>query len=156
MLDHLLQEILRVSAQENKQRDVVSIELLESVWPWLVGKDMARRTRPVSWEDGTLHIDVSTYAWVQELSFHQQDLTTRIKKLFPWPLKQLRLSVSTHFTPLPIEDDMPIIKGRPLKAQRPVWHADALDEQEVEEDLSKLDDDLRDSLERIRQLASKS
>lgn len=155
MLDKLIQEILKFSAKENRGPHV-SLEMLESVWPWLVGQDMARRTRPLSWEDGTLHIDVSTYAWVQELSFHQKDLTARIQRLFPWPLRSLKLSVSGKFTPLIQGDDLPIIEGVHTRIHQPEWDNTLLDEDEVQEDLSRLDEETRELLLRIRRNASDS
>ena len=155
MLDKLIQEILKLSAQEGKGSRV-SLEMLESVWPWLVGQDMARRTRPLSWEDGTLHIDVSTYAWVQELSFHQKDLTARIQRLFPWPLRSLKLSVSGQFTPLQQSDELPLIQGAHARIQRPAWDPTLLDEEEVQEDLGRLDEETRELLLKIRRNASDS
>lgn len=154
-LEFILKEILRQSAQQGGKR-AVNLNLLESVWPWLVGQDMARRTRPVSWSAKTLHIEVSSYAWVQELSFHREELLARVKRLFPWPLEELRLTVSERFEPLSVDDGATLVVG--LSAgrmpQRPQWREELLNEEEVSEDLAVLDEETRDLLLKIRKLAS--
>lgn len=154
-LEFILREILKHSAQQGGNRGV-NLRLLESVWPWLVGHDMARRTRPVSWRAKTLHIEVSSYAWVQELSFHREELLARIKRLFPWPLDELKLTVSERFEPLLIDDEAPLIQGLSAARmpKRPLWDEGLIDEHEVEQDLEALDEETRASLLRIRKLAS--
>ena len=156
LLEHIVREILRHSAQEGGKGQVVNLGLLESVWPWLVGQDMARRTRPLTWRAGTLHVAVSSYAWVQELSFHREELMARIRRLFPWPLRELRLTVSERFEPLSLHEELPLIASPGLaRSPRQPWREELLDEAEVAQDLAQLDDETRQQLLRIRALACK-
>ncbi len=141
MMEQLIRAILKQGAAAAGER-VVSLALLEAAWPWLVGHDMAQRTRPREWRQRTLYIEASSYAWVQELSFHREELMARIQRLFPWPLERLHLSVATHFTPLSVRDDEPVVAGlRPARARdRP---GPAVDAQQVSDDLERLDDETR-------------
>ena len=151
MLDNLIQLILKQAATQ-ADPDVINLELLEAAWPALVGKEMARRTRPREWQAGTLHIDVSTHAWVQELSFHREELLGRIARLFPWKLERLHLSVAEHFTPLPMREEVELIEEpRPHKKKdahaRPLT---ASDEQAAEHDMAQLDEEMQAMLRKIR------
>ena len=116
MLDNLIQLILKHSASQ-ADPNIINLELLEAAWPALVGREMARRTRPRAWSEGTLHIDVSTHAWVQELSFHREELLGRIQRLFPWQLERLHLSVAEHFEPLELREELELYE-RPESASR--------------------------------------
>ena len=155
MLDQLIRTILEKSAQQGTA-DVVNLELLEAAWPTLVGDQMARRTRPKSWHEGTLHVEVSSYAWVQELSFHRTRLLSKIQALFPWPLGRLHLSVAERFEPLALRQEL-----EPLKPLAPAGRdrrgaagpGGEIDQAEVRRDLEGLEDEeMRQSLLRIQKL----
>lgn len=152
MLDNLIQLILKHSASQADPK-VINLELLEAAWPALVGREMARRTRPRSWHDGTLHIDVSTHAWVQELSFHREELLGRIQRLFPWPLERLHLSVAERFEPLEQREELELYERPPTRsapkkrADRPL---EEHQEREVDEALEHLDEETRAYLLSIR------
>lgn len=147
MIDDLIRLILRHSA-EQADPGVVNLDLIEAAWPALVGKEMARRTRPRSWSEQTLHIEVSSHAWVQELSFHREELLGKIQKTFPWPLTRLHLSVAEDFEPLSLREELETI-DRPLK---PVARRQATEHlnQEAREAMSKFDEDMQARMMRIR------
>ena len=150
MIDDLIRLIMKHSA-EKADPSVISLELLEAAWPTLVGVEMARRTRPRAWGDGTLHIDVSSHAWVQELSFHREELLGRIKRVFPWRLERLHLSVAERFEPLERREllgelDVP----RPELVTKPPRQLDEEAEREAHEALAHLDPETREVMLRIR------
>jgi len=151
MIDNLIRLILKHSAAQADPK-VVNLDLLEAAWPALVGKEMSRRTRPRSWESGTLHIEVSSHAWVQELSFHREALLGKIQRTFPWQLERLHLSVAQDFEPLDPrpefeEIDSPL-SSKPTKTPKPL---DSEQQKELVEDLGHLDAEARASLLRIRE-----
>ena len=154
MLDNLIQLILKHSASQ-ADPNIINLELLEAAWPALVGREMARRTRPRAWSEGTLHIDVSTHAWVQELSFHREELLGRIQRLFPWQLDRLHLSVPEPFEPLELREELELYE-RPEEAARYAKSARSdkplgeQQEKEVDEALEHLDEETRAHLLSIR------
>ncbi len=147
MIDHLVRLILKHSA-EQADPNVVNLELIEAAWPALVGKEMAKRTRPCSWSSQTLHIEVSSHAWVQELSFHREELLSKIQKTFPWTLTRLHLSVAEDFEPLTYREELPEFERPPRPVQ--VRKASASLNKEAREAMSKLDEDLQAQMMRIR------
>ena len=49
-------------------------------WPRLVGPRVARRTRAVSFREGTLIVEVEGSAWMHELGFLKRDLLREIHR----------------------------------------------------------------------------
>ncbi len=147
MIDHLVRLILKHSA-EQADPGVVNLELLEAAWPALVGKEMARRTRPRAWSEQTLHIEVSSHAWVQELSFHREELLGKIQRTFPWTLSRLHLSVAEDFEPLPLREELETIDRAPLPIERKA--ASPKLNQEARDAMSGFDDELQAQIMRIR------
>ena len=155
-LTNLIRLILTHSADQSNANQAVGIELLEAAWPSLVGQEMARRTRPRAWHQGTLHIEVSSHAWVQELSFHREQLLERIQHLFPWPLERLHLSVAREFEPLELREDVEFLDvPRPERDERDERERarrtlDTPERERAERDLEQVEDEeLRDQLRRI-------
>lgn len=149
MLEDLVRTILREAAR-SADPDVVNMQLIEAAWPTLVGPDLARRTRPRRWSDGTLHIEVSSTPWLQEFSYRRDDLTRRIQRLFPWRLDEIHLSVAERFVPVTASDDPLILSPRRKRAAPPGPRLDAEQERDAKADLDKLDDDMRDIMQRLR------
>ncbi len=153
MLDDLIMLILKEGARQADPRRV-NLDLFEAAWPVLVGDELARRTRPVAWKDGTLHIEVSSTPWMQELSYRSDELRERITRLFPWPLERLRLTVAERFEPLPeglgdeiIKIDRSARRDLTRRAHRPLSPEQVA---EAEADLADLDEEMRETLRRIR------
>ena len=147
MIDKLVKVILEHSA-EQAEGDVVNLKLLEAAWPALVGKEMARRTRPRSWGAQTLHIEVSSHAWVQELSFHREELLGKIQRVFPWPLTRLHLSVAERFEPLAEREQL----ERITRPSAPVARRAASEElnREAREAMAGFDEEMQARMMRIR------
>jgi predicted nucleic acid-binding Zn ribbon protein len=49
-------------------------------WPDAVGPQVARRARAVSFQTGTLFVEVDGSAWLQELSILKRDLVRRVNQ----------------------------------------------------------------------------
>jgi len=63
-------------------------------WPRIVGARLARRTRAVSFRDGTLHVEVEGSAWMHELGFLKRELIERIHRdLGSSEVRDLRFSI---------------------------------------------------------------
>ena len=52
-------------------------------WEEIVGKEIARRTRPECLRGGSLVVRVSNSVWAQELSFYKPVILNRLKKHLP-------------------------------------------------------------------------
>jgi predicted nucleic acid-binding Zn ribbon protein len=55
-------------------------------WPDAVGPQIARRTRAVSFQDGTLRIEVEGSAWRYELELLKRDLLRQLNQRLGSPL----------------------------------------------------------------------
>ena len=55
-------------------------------WPAAVGPQVARRARAVSFQDGTLRIEVEGSAWRYELGFLKRDLLQQLSRHLGSPL----------------------------------------------------------------------
>ena len=54
-----------------------------SLWPSVVGKEIAARTTAVSVDDGVLHVRVEHSVWLQELYFMERQILRRLKEAAP-------------------------------------------------------------------------
>ena len=52
-------------------------------WEEIVGKEIARKTKPDSIRNGKLFVRVSDSAWANELSFHKSAMIKRLRSYFP-------------------------------------------------------------------------
>lgn len=61
-------------------------------WPDAVGPRVARRARAVSFQEGTLVVEVEGSAWLQELSILKRDLVCQLNRHLGSPhVRDLRL-----------------------------------------------------------------
>ena len=61
-------------------------------WPDAVGPQVARRARAVSFQEGTLVVEVEGSAWLQELSILKRDLVRQVnRRLGSQHVRDLRL-----------------------------------------------------------------
>ena len=51
-----------------------------SEWPAVAGARIARRSRAVSFRDGTLNVEVEGSAWMHELAFLKRDLVRNLNR----------------------------------------------------------------------------
>ena len=60
-------------------------------WPDAVGPGLARRTRAVSFQEGTLLVEVEGSAWLHELNILKRDLVRQLNRhLGSQPVRDLR------------------------------------------------------------------
>jgi predicted nucleic acid-binding Zn ribbon protein len=57
-------------------------ELL-SLWPTVVGEEIAARTRAVRVDRGVLYVQVSHSAWLQELHFMEKEIFRKLRETAP-------------------------------------------------------------------------
>jgi len=75
--------------QKLKEREILSI------WPEVVGTEIAERTEAVRVDRGVLHVRVDHSAWVQELHFMEKALLKKLRERAPdIKLKRIRFGTS--------------------------------------------------------------
>lgn len=158
MLQSLVKEIISLSALQPTST-TPSTELLQQTWTALVGEELARCTLPVAWNDGVLDLEVSSPRWLDEFSRQRARLRTKIARLLPWPLVDIRLSIATpanaekfitnpsaktNAPDLPPENTQPAPNSQQLAEEMNLAPADLAS-------LEGLDEELRVNLLLIRQ-----
>jgi predicted nucleic acid-binding Zn ribbon protein len=73
-LSGVLEDLLRGLGLEERMAAWRAVAL----WPEVVGGEAARRTEAVSCSGGTLFVQVSSNAWMHQLSFLRQDIRNRL------------------------------------------------------------------------------
>jgi len=64
-----------------------------SIWPSVVGMEIASRTRATRIEKGTLYVHVEHGAWMQELHFIEKELLGKLRERAPGvKLNKIRFS----------------------------------------------------------------
>ena len=72
-----------------KEREILSM------WPDVVGPDIAARTEAVRVENGVLYIHVEHGAWMQELHFMEREIVRKLRERAPGiDLKRIRFGTS--------------------------------------------------------------
>lgn len=67
---------------------------LRQAWAAIVGRDMARRSRPDAVTGGTLRVVVDNSPWLHELTLRDAELTAKVHARFP-EIKALRFTLGT-------------------------------------------------------------
>ena len=75
----ILPAVLKSAGLEQKLRDQ---EIL-TIWPTVVGEEVAARTTAVKMENGVLHIRVEHGVWLQELYFMERDILRKLREKAP-------------------------------------------------------------------------
>jgi predicted nucleic acid-binding Zn ribbon protein len=75
----ILPAVLKSAGLEQKLRDQ---EIL-TIWPTVVGEEIAARTTAVKMDNGVLHIQVEHSAWLQELYFMEKEIIRKLKERAP-------------------------------------------------------------------------
>ncbi len=72
-----------------KQQEIISI------WPEVVGADIAARTQAVRVDKGVLIVHVDHSAWIQELHFMEKEILKKLKAKAPdIDIKRIRFGTS--------------------------------------------------------------
>jgi predicted nucleic acid-binding Zn ribbon protein len=56
------------------------VEILAPLWPLVAGKPMARQSRPVAFEEGTLTLECDCMSWSAEMRRIADDILARINR----------------------------------------------------------------------------
>lgn len=75
----ILPKILKSAGLDQKIRES---EIL-TLWPEIVGKEVAERTRAVKIDNGVLYVNVDHGAWMQELHFMEKDILRKLRARAP-------------------------------------------------------------------------
>jgi len=87
----ILPSILEAAGLDKKLRER---EVLSS-WAEVVGDDVAARTQAIKIQNGTLYVQVSHGAWMQELRFIEKQIIEKLKTKVPGAeINQIRYSTS--------------------------------------------------------------
>ena len=64
-------------------------------WPEAAGSRIARRTRAVSFHDGTLNVEVEGSAWLHELGYLKRELLRQVnRRLGSAQVRELRFTIA--------------------------------------------------------------
>lgn len=81
------------------------LDILAPLWPLVAGKPMARHSRPVGFQEGTLMLECDCTAWSAEMSRMADDILAQVNRYLGVPavrkLKVSYVSGSMIATPLP-------------------------------------------------------
>lgn len=75
------------------------LDILAPLWPLVAGKPMARHSRPVSFQEGTLMLECDCTAWSAEMRRMSDDILTQVNRYLGVPVVR-KLKVS--YVPRPI------------------------------------------------------
>lgn len=78
-ISRILPLIFRNQVRRNNPR-VVGI--LAPLWPQVAGKPMARHSRPVAFEEGTLTLESDSTAWATEMRRMADEIRAQINRYF--------------------------------------------------------------------------
>ncbi len=90
-------------------------------WPKAVGFAVARKTRPISIQRGTLYVATATAAWAQTLAYERLHILSKLNRHQNQPLKGIRFSSAQWAQALP--DPKP---ASAIAAQHPSYIGEAL------------------------------
>jgi hypothetical protein len=65
---------------------------LRQEWPALVGRDIAKRSRPDALSGGTLRVTVDNSPWLHELKLREAEITAKLRERFP-EVRAIRLTL---------------------------------------------------------------
>lgn len=101
-LDGLGKLIKGLEGQESWQTQRQFRQVLQH-WPKAVGYAVARHTRPVSLQQGTLYVATSTAAWAQTLLYERFNILRKLNRHQRQPLKNIRFSTAQWAQPSSIQ-----------------------------------------------------
>ncbi len=68
------------------------VEILAPLWPQVAGKPMARHSRPVAFDEGTLTLESDCTAWSAEMRRMSEDIRAQINRYLGVPtVRKLRV-----------------------------------------------------------------
>lgn len=82
------------------------VEILAPLWPQVAGKPMARHSRPVAFDEGTLILECDCTAWSDEMRRMSEDIRVQINHYLGSPTVA-RLKIRYVGKPLPPASTIP-------------------------------------------------
>lgn len=105
-------------ARSIRLRGVLDLRAITDIWPIVVGRSMAERTRPKRFDRRRLEIGVPDSMWASELRFQGEQILKRINNLMPEDghrIESIRFSVGGYSEavpatrpPKPVERSIPL------------------------------------------------
>jgi len=134
-----LQKVLR---RKKILLDLMDHDILDT-WNKAVGPQISAHTNPFKFKNGTLFVNVSDPAWMQQLRFMKQEIMNKVN--LEWKkeeIKNIYFSIGDiHHTPVKTEDHNIDFSLYPLKER---------DKRLIRENLSQIDDEeLKDILKEV-------
>lgn len=111
-LDGLESLIKGLDNQESWQTQRQFRQVLQQ-WPKTVGFAVARHTRPVSIQQGTLYVATSTAAWAQTLLYERFNILRKLNRGQRQPLKNIRFSTAQWAQSTPVQRPAPAMSQHP-------------------------------------------
>ncbi|MCX7829081.1 MAG: DUF721 domain-containing protein [Thermanaerothrix sp.] len=129
------------------------LDRLKTDWPCLVKPVLARRTRPVAYEEGVLVVSCSSSSVVTALKMDKRGILTALQRL-GYPIRDIRAVGGGSFQERPIEVKPMVRKRKPVKRSEP----DPEEVRRAEERLRRhvLDPEVLRAMARLMALWSKS
>ena len=87
-----------------RRSDPRVVEILALLWPQVAGKPMARHSRPVAFEEGTLILECDCAAWSAEMRRMSEDIRAQINMYLGAPTVQ---KLKVRYVEKPIEAESP-------------------------------------------------
>ncbi len=123
-------------------------------WDGAVGERIARRARPGRLEGGVLHVRVTSSPWLAELSFHREEMRTRVNAAVGAEVvREVRLHAGALPSPTQAEPGVGVPAPVPRRRPRQPLAATLTPEvsARIDQELAAIDDpDLREALARVR------
>lgn len=76
-ISKILPHIFRSQVRRSNPR---MVEILAPLWPQVAGKPMARHSRPVAFEEGTLMLECDCTAWSAEMSRMAEEIRVQVNQ----------------------------------------------------------------------------
>lgn len=102
-ISKILPLIFKSQVRRNNPRVV---EILAPLWPQVAGKPMARHSRPVVFDDGTLMLECDCKAWSAEMRRMSDDIRVQINRYLGTPAVR-ELKVRYRSKPMPGTQRLP-------------------------------------------------
>ena len=90
MWNQILKDAAR-AAQARGELPEPTPDLLQKIWPSIVGPALAHMTSPLIWEEETLSIALRHSGLLEEWRRRPAPLLAKINEIFPWNVKRLLL-----------------------------------------------------------------
>lgn len=89
-----LEGLIKGLESQESWRSQQQFRLVLQHWPKAVGFAVARKTRPISIQRGTLYVATATAVWANTLSYERLKIVKKLNRFQRQPLKNIRFSAA--------------------------------------------------------------